>query len=123
VTRDEATALVRRLSAFFPPAVPDVTISAYSERLVRFRHSTVVDIVERWIDNENHFPAWSELRKLVMRMPRSLSEQASQTSSIVREIESADSPEKARAVLDRHEKTSGSSKENRETVRTSVSES
>ncbi len=67
------------LSTFFPAAgVTDDTIDAYAARARGFRVERVRDVVEKWIDGQDHWPAWSEVRALLhhaSRVPGSLAEQ------------------------------------------------
>jgi hypothetical protein len=66
------------LARFFPSAsVGDETIDAYADRARQFKPERVRDVVERWVDAVDHWPAWSELRKELMhasRVPTSLAE-------------------------------------------------
>jgi hypothetical protein len=85
---DQTRLLVRRLAMFFPQVmVGEPTVIEYANKLDRFKFERVSDVVERWIDREDHWPAWSELRKLLLdasKVPASLAEQGGQSELVKR---------------------------------------
>lgn len=99
---NDVKALVAWVASFYPAVdVGPETISAYEAKMRGLNWGAVSRVLEEWVDKNDHWPAWSELRPLLRkRVPRSLSEQ--NPPEWQRELGECKTPDEAKAILNRY---------------------